>query len=494
MQKVAENGYARRVSLVESVFLATPPESPMCIQLFVEGDGAIDPTALAAAVAAAAVSCPGSCLTRRGKRWVHSGVAPQVRVLDGDRLDRENFTGLHELHRPLVGERDAPTCEVVLLTGARPTVVFRAHHGVMDGQGALIWARETFRALRGEPAVPATGRETEVDLIRRFRAGPAEAPIRPTTTPPLRIAAPLPERHPFMLRRTVPGVHSGVVAKMAVALTELCSLEDPVFTVPVDLRRHDPAVRSTANLTTAINMRVPSGATWQQVYGQLLRALTDKHDVNGMAGPVAMAVFRVVPIWLIRRVMTAVDARVARNGTPQQVFSLTHLGRHDTKDFSTSEFTASTVYSLPTYGLAVIPTITIYEVDDHTEIVISGDDAPGLVEQGRFLLSGMAKALCAEQAADRPSPAAVDPADDVEGAIARIWAGTLGVPTGDLNGDSDFHHLGGTSISLLTMMASVSRELVGADRERTFMAGLERVAGAPTLTTVAELVRAVRAN
>jgi hypothetical protein len=364
----------------------------------------------------------------------------------------------------------------------------------MDGQGVLIWAGETFRALRGEPAVPALGRETEVDLIRRFRTGPAPTPVRPTTTPPLRVAAPLPERRHFMLRRTVPGVHSGVVAKMAVALTELCALEDPVFTVPVDLRRHDPAVRSTANLTTAINIRVPSGASWQQVYGQLLRALTDKHDVNGMAGPVATAVFGMVPIGLIRRIMTAVDARVARNRTPQQVFSLTHLGRHDTKDFSTAEFTASTVYSLPTYGLAIIPTITVYEVDDHTEIVISGDDAPGLVERGRFLLDGMAKTLSAEQATRQLSPAGADPADDVEGAIARIWAGTLGVSTGDLNGDSDFHRLGGTSISLLTMMAAVSRELVGAGQERAFMSGLERVAGAPTLTTVAELVRAVLAD
>src|SRR5260370_41131854 len=83
--------YSRPISPVDWWMLAQPRGLGMEIQLCVEGDGAIDPSALAAAVAAASQACPGARLIRRGRQWVDSGRAPTVRVADAADFDRRRL-------------------------------------------------------------------------------------------------------------------------------------------------------------------------------------------------------------------------------------------------------------------------------------------------------------------------------------------------------------------------------------------------------------------
>jgi hypothetical protein len=130
----------------------------MTLQVFVEGTGVIEAAALTDAVAAAAGACPGARVVRQGKFWVDSGRSPEVRVLDGAALNRGSFDNLPELHRSLRGDGGGPMTEVVQLTGARPAMVFRSHHSVMDAGGLLLWVAEVFRALRGEHLQPRSTR------------------------------------------------------------------------------------------------------------------------------------------------------------------------------------------------------------------------------------------------------------------------------------------------------------------------------------------------
>ncbi|GAA2638031.1 hypothetical protein GCM10010399_84130 [Dactylosporangium fulvum] len=80
-------------------------------------------------------------------------------------------------------------------------------------------------------------------------------------------------------------------------------------------------------------------------------------------------------------------------------------------------------------------------------------------------------------------------ADPVRDAVAEVWARTLGVDAGRLDGTADFHRLGGNSVLLLAMLAEVSAEIVGAERERAFMAELGRIIRQPTLGGVCDAVR-----
>ncbi|MGE7438934.1 phosphopantetheine-binding protein [Kitasatospora sp. NPDC001175] len=95
---------------------------------------------------------------------------------------------------------------------------------------------------------------------------------------------------------------------------------------------------------------------------------------------------------------------------------------------------------------------------------------------------------------DRPAAAerGAEPSaalDPVEETVAGIWARTLGVERSRLDAQADFYHLGGTSLSLLAMLAAVCREVLTPAQEDAFMGELARILGEPTLERVAALAR-----
>src|SRR5262245_26667475 len=88
----AENpSWQRPVSPIEWIYQANPAETSMTPQIFVEGTGTLGEDELVAAVRSAAAVCPGARLVRRGRVWIDSGRAPEVRVLDGALLERVGY-------------------------------------------------------------------------------------------------------------------------------------------------------------------------------------------------------------------------------------------------------------------------------------------------------------------------------------------------------------------------------------------------------------------
>jgi len=86
-------------------------------------------------------------------------------------------------------------------------------------------------------------------------------------------------------------------------------------------------------------------------------------------------------------------------------------------------------------------------------------------------------------------PGATDPES---AAVAEIWAQHLGIGLDRLDAASDFHELGGDSVLLLAMLATVSTRIAGPAAEAAFMADLGRIVAAPTLGLVRDLAVAAR--
>jgi amino acid adenylation domain-containing protein len=459
-----------RIFFSERFLLATPPVAPMCIQVVVEGAGSLDPAVLADAVGRAARTCHGSRLTRRGGRWLDSGRAPAVRTLDGDRVDRVTFRGEPALERALTGAGGEPMSEVVLLTGARPAVVFRVHHSLMDGKGALLWAGEVFRALRGEAPTGADSRTTMRDVQHLFGPRPGPGPAGPTAPPPLRGRAPLAARGHFFRRRTVDGRHPAAVAKIATALTELCGLDPATFIVPVDLRRHLPGGFSTGPLTSQLTLPVPPGTTWQRTQETLLRMVGDGRHLTGYPGTALLWLLDRVPLPAWRAVLSTVDTTMAVKGKPGPAFTLSHLGLVELADFAADGFTPVTVCSLPVCGLLITPVLTIVEVDGRTEIIISGDDVDGLAERAEALLDGVAAALSPPEAELR-GPVTPAAGETLVSLFARQVARTPGA-VAVVEGDTTltYAELDARSDAVAATLAErgvVPGDLVGLLAERT---------------------------
>ncbi|WP_020419310.1 non-ribosomal peptide synthetase [Amycolatopsis sp. ATCC 39116] len=363
--------YSRRVVADDWLRLASDPAWPICVQIVVEGTALPDRTALAAAVGVAAEACPGARLTRHGHRWVDTGRTPEVRELDGDAFDRETLTGLPALYRPLAGDRGGPTCEVVVLTGARPALVFRAHHAVMDAQGLLTFARAVFQALRGETPETAADDLDAVELLRRAGTGPRKT-IPQNSQPPLRAAGPPEQRRPAFLRRTVDGRPSAVTAKIAHALAR-CAGGDLDVSVTVDLRRHVPEARTTASLSYALSLPVRADDTWRDVQQRMLESLAVRDELRETPPLPVIRMLGALPAPVTRALYRGIDARFGQ-GKAYAGFQVSHLGRLDLADFGGGGFTAETIYSLPTWGVCMIPMVTLVETGARTEIVLCGDD------------------------------------------------------------------------------------------------------------------------
>ncbi|MDF3293885.1 non-ribosomal peptide synthetase [Streptomyces silvisoli] len=104
---------------------------------------------------------------------------------------------------------------------------------------------------------------------------------------------------------------------------------------------------------------------------------------------------------------------------------------------------------------------------------------------GKVDVRALPDPLPAADAAGDDGAEAVD--DPVQETVARIWADTLGVPAARLDGQADFHRLGGDSVSLLAMLAALSREVLAPDAEAAFMARLPEILREPTLQRVTAL-------
>src|SRR5450755_2046889 len=128
--------YSRPVTPDEWWRLGEPQGLITTVQLCVEGDGAIDPAALAEAVSVASEACPGARVIRRGQQWVDSGQTPDIRVAEAADFDRKRLDS--PLLRAPLSCKGRSSCEVVLVQGAPTTMIFRAHPSVMDGRGVML--------------------------------------------------------------------------------------------------------------------------------------------------------------------------------------------------------------------------------------------------------------------------------------------------------------------------------------------------------------------
>lgn len=364
--------FTRPVSPTEWFYLAA---ESLVIQLVVRGEGTTDGTALRRAVAVAGDACPGSRLVRRDRRWVDSGQAPPVREIPS--IDEDRFES-PELRRPL--SADGPTCEVLVQADG---VVFRAHHAVMDGRGVLRWAREVFRALRAEPPVPARAEITDFGLVDRFGGGRSVRPLR--------------SRSPFsgrgkgflVRRRTIAGIHPALVAKLAAVITEFSGHRHTSHLVPVDLRRHDATIDSTANLALPIFLDARAGQDWRVLDKHLLAALFERRDL--MSGTERLATR--LPIELLGRtlrVLGAVSARLDRN---LATAIISHFGKVDLAALSTEGFTASTAYALPVHAPFTPLSLVVTECAGRTEITLCCADGMDIERQAGALLDQIEEML-----------------------------------------------------------------------------------------------------
>ncbi|MGW7002949.1 non-ribosomal peptide synthetase [Streptomyces sp. NPDC054933] len=84
------------------------------------------------------------------------------------------------------------------------------------------------------------------------------------------------------------------------------------------------------------------------------------------------------------------------------------------------------------------------------------------------------------------------PLTPLQQAVAHIWARTLHINHTRLDAQTNFHQLGGDSLSLLTTLATISNELLTPQTENTLMTELPTILRNPTLECMTTLIHQAR--
>lgn len=341
--------YTRRMSFNERLFVACNEICPpVANQLVFDGEGALDRARWLKAVEIASEANPGSRVVLEGhlgfSRWVDSGITPRVREVDGSHWDGLGPEGAPFLQESLP-YRESPTCEVVLIHGSPLRVVFRTHHGVMDARGTLVWARDIFRALKGQAVIGSHSSLTDVELVKSFQKQ-MRKPF------PLEHIPPSGKAHGegegvLWKRRHVTGKFSRVLPQSA----RLIALEawrhgDGIvrFGIPVDLRPRREGLHSTANLSFALYIEVKPETTVAQIADDIAFQL--KHGYEGMLSP-GDELFSHAPLALMRSQVRLIIRKRHEQGIYSLSGVLSNLGREDLTMYEGGGFRATSFWAIP---------------------------------------------------------------------------------------------------------------------------------------------------
>jgi hypothetical protein len=398
-------GYYRSVSPGERAFHLAKETGPSrkFLQVIFEGEGELSLRQWQAAVAAASVRHESARLVLRGhlgfSRWDSSGPPPNVTEVfaewDGFDFDRAPF-----LWPAPVDLRKGPLSEVVLIQGTTPRILLRVHHAIMDGVGAMIFAQDVFRILRGEETVGTNSTRTELDVWRAADFGSGKMPAAPPNA-----IVPFPPGDgdpdaPFVWKRmSLPGRISRIIPKVAVGLAEQSrSIRDGTVRIGlfVNLRHHlEKGEITLANCTSMIVFEVAPDDTVRTVMKKITesmrkRTYLDMSRYVGLARWVPAAVFKAAP----RAVR-----RLYRTGLFRTSAFVTHVGTFTPEPYSYREFRATGVIPLSPFDPTTPLNVVICEGPDSVEIVANAPAA--LAGNGRLdhLIAGLQKTLLDSQAA-----------------------------------------------------------------------------------------------
>lgn len=349
-----------------------------------------------AALNAASAVNPGVRLLMRGamlrSRWSSAGPQPRVRHVVGHRWNGLSDTGSQFIHDVCLDVRSGPVLELILAEGEENLVVLRVLHAVMDGQGAMFFLQELFRALRGERLIGTnTVVSDEEVMLRQRRSLNGKLPGQPLPVTGGPIGT---ERGDCWRRLVVNGPVDAVLARviLGVARRALRGGEPVRIALPVSLRRHIAEITTTMNLTSMIHIEVGGADSVVSVREKINAALLEGRE---LCLPTAIRAIKLLPLRVLDRLVSRTEKNYMRQPLLETAV-VSNVGRFSSADFCCDLFTAEELFVLPAAGNTMA---VICSLDDRISVSIGTKNI--FASGGRLdeLVTGVAAAMTGKRAA-----------------------------------------------------------------------------------------------
>ena len=416
---------------------------PFALQYIIEGSGTLDIERLKATLSQLTTLLPALKLQLKGKIWTSDGKPPTLFI------HSEVFSS--DWNDPLFHSRlqaEKGHCsEFHWFELPQPTLIFRVLHSVMDAKGIQRVLSSLFALLRGEEF--SSDKHFQSDMLVRRQLAGSKGLSREGYS--LQWPGfPLPQNSPTSYHTKLIRLNrqpEASLAKWAAAyVTELG--KEARLMIPVDLRRYPEVTDSVSNLSLPIYLHVKPNQAWQEIQASLLLALSRNEE---LAQERLERLGLLVPEYLLRWIiLKATKIGAEANKFPMSGI-LSDNGFIDLADFSTQDFQAKSIISLPVYVPLAPCCMTALHHSSGTNVTISvpaGTDLSPVIN--RFLTTLQEEA---------PITTNVDSTlliDEFFSKIRSIWAKELGCSEDIISPDIYFHALGGDSMKLLNMLSNVA--------------------------------------
>jgi hypothetical protein len=239
--------------------------------------------------------------------------------------------------------------EVLLLNDQTKRVLLRCHHSATDGQGALHFLSEIFRALRKEPLIGSAGKDCDWDIAKRVAHSTGET-SRKLSIPMANRSENPKLRSNNWIRFHLTGNQTDILPIVILAAARIARRlqgeGNVTIRIPSDLRRFLPkdAPRTMANAIGAFDLEIPTEATPQSIRAQLNAQKADNQDLAAF-DPRSWLIPWLPTRWFWPKPRES--AYVHRRGTYRSTGTVSFVGKVDLSNFSHDQFKASHLTLLP---------------------------------------------------------------------------------------------------------------------------------------------------
>ncbi|HEY1101985.1 MAG TPA: hypothetical protein VGE70_01060 [Burkholderiaceae bacterium] len=334
------------------------------------GEGHVAPETWRGALDAVAEANPGLRLrivgSRMGTRWQSDGLTTPVRVVADPQWDGQSEEGSAFIYETRLNLHAGPATELIIAPQAsgRTLVIFRALHAVMDGRGVRHFLYELFRALRGEPLLGTNVAFGDADLMKEV--GPSHSTSRHVPSVALTGGQRGALQGDTWRRLTFPLPQHDILARTASAMAAYAHRHangTALIAVPVDLRRHMPAIQSTLNFSSMLLVPMQPGDGPDVFKRGLRNMLEQKMEARY---PRLLDWVRLLPLpWL-----DALVSRTPRNYVNKRLMEtvlISNLGVFDLGTMHGAGFSTDNIFCLPLGGNACC---VLAGTDRHVEMTV----------------------------------------------------------------------------------------------------------------------------
>jgi hypothetical protein len=372
--KPPDAGFCRKISANEKAYIELEKRWALpIIQLILSCEGSLSVSKLAQAVKAAAEACPETRARKVKSLWVDTKVPPPVIEIPIKNCETNSSQLPVRMsmifHKPML-VNSSHVAEVFLIreSGHHFSILFRIFHGVMDGQGALAFVDNTFRALREEPLTLARDTITDQDFILGQKASRHPISLTCNFSPIFQTGAPH-KNEIFWKRITVKGKWFGLTARIASSVASFSKHNQVRILIPSNIRRISSKPPVCGNFTLPLYLDILKTDNWLNIYRKMYSEIQQNKDINLAATDFGFINW--FPSWAIQLILRVLLVWQKRTNRFFSSATITNLGTLNLNRYCTNELSTQTLYSLPTHQPLVPLSIAVTEFSHHVEIVLS---------------------------------------------------------------------------------------------------------------------------